>query len=446
MNFVQRILGQKWFVPSLFVIFFLIGLFLLVGRHLVRNSPSTARSFDQPIPVRTSTAEEIDLDRIIGANGIVQPIMLINLSPKVSPDILGEVVALHADIGDLVEKGEPLIEFDSGRAAAIYQTALAEKAEAALDLKIAQSALQQAQLANAEGLSLATLEKIRAAREQAEGALARANLDLDRVRTLFSEGLVAKQEVEGSEARLEEARFQLEQAKESYLQTRRDLENDETSKNLAVATATTALRKSEEKLQKAETDLKLSQLTAPVTGIVLERAVGLGELPRPGTVLATLGQIDAVLIEIKLAEEMLDDIYLGQEATVTLSAFPKEDFLGAVVKIKPATDPKTKSFLAYVKVANPSLRLRPGLSSFVRLKKQTQGVAVPSVSLLSPTQDVNKATFVVDAENVAQLRPVTVSEVAGGKSVVTDGLRPGDKVVTVSQYNLRSGDKIRIGD
>ena len=178
----------------------------------------------------------------------------------------------------------------------------------------------------------------------------------------------------------------------------------------------------------------------------MERQINPGETPPTNQTLLTVGQIDQIVIEAKIAEERVADIYLQQPATVTLSAFPNDAFAGEVVKIKPVTDPETRTFLVYVKVVNADLKLKPGLSSFVRIKRKHQGLAVPSIALIKPTGVQDSSVFVVGHDGRARLRKIKAGVVAEGMTEVVDGLAAGDRVVVVGQFHLQDGYQVRIGD
>ena len=73
-------------------------------------------------------------------------------------------------------------------------------------------------------------------------------------------------------------------------------------------------------------------------------------------------------------------------------------------------------------------------------------LAVPSVALINPTGLQESAVFVVGDDNRARFRKVKVGAIAEGMTGVLDGLKEGDRVVTVGQMDLRDGDQVRIGD
>jgi RND family efflux transporter MFP subunit len=196
----------------------------------------------------------------------------------------------------------------------------------------------------------------------------------------------------------------------------------------------------------ARKDLQHASVTSTVAGIVMDRWINVGETPKAQQALLTIGRLDQVLVATNIAEERVGELRLQQPATVTVTAFPNDVFEGQVVKIKPVTDPQTRTFLVYTRVANPSLKLKPGLTAFTRIKKAHQTLAVPSVALINPTGVQESSVFVLENGATARLRRVKVGVVAEGMTEILNGLAEGEQVVVVGQYSLRDNDQVLIGD
>jgi RND family efflux transporter MFP subunit len=250
--------------------------------------------------------------------------------------------------------------------------------------------------------------------EQALSDRQRATQNLQRIRAIYQQELLPRIELEKAQATLDAATTKYSDAKEKLVQARKNLQN------VAV--------------------------TSSVSAIVMERLVNDGETPRIQEPMFTLGRIDHVLVMATVAEEQVGKIYVGQPATVTVTAFPNDEFEGTIVKVKPVTDPKTRTFPVYTKVANPDLKLKPGLTAFTRIKMEHQTLAVPSVTLINPTGVRESSVFVLENGTIARLRKVKMGVVAEGMTQILDGLTEGEQVIVVGQYSLRDGDSVRIGD
>jgi len=211
---------------------------------------------------------------------------------------------------------------------------------------------------------------------------------------------------------------------------------------MALADAKIDLAKSTVSLQQAEIDLEHVKQMSPIDGIVLERLVNPNEFTKPGQVIMKLGVLNTVLMAAKITEEKMHSVQLGLPADVTFPAFPSEIFKGTITKIDPNIDPVTRSFTTYIKIENPDFRLKPGLSGFARIRRTAKDVlAVPSIAILNPSGE-QASVFVVDGTNHAKLTKVRPGIVVNAMTEISDGLKEGDKVVTVGQFYLKDNDKV----
>jgi RND family efflux transporter MFP subunit len=212
---------------------------------------------------------------------------------------------------------------------------------------------------------------------------------------------------------------------------------------MSLADAKIDLAKSTVSLKQAEIDLEHVKQTSPIDGIVLARFVNPNEFTKPAQVVLQLGVLNTVLMAAQITEEKMHSVQLGLPADTTFPAFPSEVFKGTVAKIDPNIDPVTRAFTVYIKIENPGFRLKPGLSGFARIRRTAKDVlAVPSIAVMNPSGEQSQV-FVVDGTNHAKLRNVRPGIVVDAMTEITDGLKEGEKVVTVGQFYLKDNDKVR---
>jgi membrane fusion protein, multidrug efflux system len=212
---------------------------------------------------------------------------------------------------------------------------------------------------------------------------------------------------------------------------------------MALADAKIDLAKSTISLTQAEIDLEHVKQLSPIDGIVLERLVNPNEFTKPGQVIMKLGVLNTVLMAAKITEEKMHSVQLGLPAEATFPAFPSEVFKGTIAKIDPNIDPVTRTFTTYIKIENSDFRLKPGLSGFARIRRTAKDVlAVPSVAIMNPSGE-QASVFVVDGTNHANLRNVRPGIVVDAMTEITDGLKEGEKIVTVGQFYLKDHDRVR---
>lgn len=211
---------------------------------------------------------------------------------------------------------------------------------------------------------------------------------------------------------------------------------------IALADARQDLAKAKLTYRQAEIDLENVKVTSPIDGIILERLVNPGEFTHRDQIVLKLGSLNTVLVAPKITEEKMHSIQLGMDAEATFPAFPGEVFHGKIVKIDPNIDPVTRTFIAYVEINNEDLRLKPGLSGFVRIRRSVKSVlAVPNIALMNPSGE-QPSVFVVNGNGQANLRKVRPGVVVNAMTEITSGLQEGEKVVTVGQLYLKENDKV----
>ena len=116
------------------------------------------------------------------------------------------------------------------------------------------------------------------------------------------------------------------------------------------------------------------------------------------------------------------------------------------MKIDPNIDPVTRTFTAYVEIANQDFRLKPGLSGFARIRRLAKNVlAIPSIAIMNPSGE-SASVFVVGSNNQAVLTKIRPGIVVDAMTEVRDGLKQGQKIVSVGQLYLKNNDKVRTTD
>jgi RND family efflux transporter MFP subunit len=212
---------------------------------------------------------------------------------------------------------------------------------------------------------------------------------------------------------------------------------------MSLADAKEALAKATLSLRQAELDLEHVKMAAPLDAIVLERLINPGENTHRDQTVMKLGSLNNVLLAAKIGEDKLHSVQLGLAAEASFPAFPSERFEGKVVKIDPNIDPVTRTFSTYIEIKNDDFRLKPGLSGFARIGRSAKNVlAVPSIAIMNPSGE-QASVFVVGSDQHATLRKIRPGIVVDAMTEVRDGLKEGEKVVTVGQLYLNNNDKVR---
>jgi RND family efflux transporter MFP subunit len=213
-------------------------------------------------------------------------------------------------------------------------------------------------------------------------------------------------------------------------------------------------------VRQAKLDLEFTELRTPVSGRIGDRRVSVGNLITGGTagntsLLATIESIDPIRFEFTLDEAS----YLryarsnkengnapdrGLTVPVKLKLIDEQSYSheGRLDFVDNAIDRSSSTIRARAVFANPSATFTPGMFARVEM-----AVAPPKNVMLVPdtaigTEQTGKFVLVVDAENVARPKQVTLGPLVDGLRVITDGLTRDDDVIINGLMRARPGVKV----
>ena len=280
------------------------------------------KSDDMPT-VTAELVEKRDIVHKVNASGTIQPEEEVQITSMVS----GWITNITVLEGDTVKPGQHLISIDKKQYQAAYNQALSQVRSSKANLKNIKS-------------------------------------QLDRTKTLFSQKLISKQELEQIEASYELASSQVEQARAALLSR--------------------------------EDELSKTKLVAPKYGIVTslskeEGEMALGGMFNPG-VLMTIADLSYMEVLVDVNENDVVTIDVGDTTEIEIDAFPDTLFYGLVSEIAHTAQnlnmggqQQVTNFKVKVKILNPPEKIRPGMSSTVNIISQTikNTISIPIQSLVS---------------------------------------------------------------
>lgn len=176
-------------------------------------------------------------------------------------------------------------------------------------------------------------------------------------------------------------------------------------------------------------------LTAPISGIVVERNATIGATVGSDANLFKIIDLSSVWIDANVFEKDLERVRRGQEVKVTVPAFPGSTFSGRVILISSVVDPNTRSVQVRTEVPNPEGRLKPDMFANVEIITDTHGTAI-SIPQVAVLDDGGKKIVFVATGNGYEKRAVTVGIQSNDRVEILDGLEAGDKVVVKGNYLL----------
>ncbi len=218
-----------------------------------------------------------------------------------------------------------------------------------------------------------------------------------------------QQAVKDATASLERARAQYNDAKRVLERTKSLYEkNLESQANYdAAVTAfesnSAALKQSEASLDRAKINLAYATIYAPISGVVIDRKVNVGQTVAASfsspTLYTIANDLQKMQVQTTIDESDIGRISVGQEASFTVDAYPEDRFTGTVsqIRLAPVTIQNVVNYTVVVDVDNHDLKLMPGMTANVRILvgSSTKVIRVPNMALrFQPPADLIDSTKV----------------------------------------------------
>jgi membrane fusion protein (multidrug efflux system) len=266
----------------------------------------------------------------------------------------------------------------------------------------------------------ASFEVARATIRQREADLSFAKTNLDRTRSLFDRQLLPRQSLDDAEARYQASQAQLDLAQAQ-------------------------LQQASSRREELRINLGNTTVVSPVTGFVAKRLVDAGAFVTQNVILLSVVDISTVRLVVNLVERDLSKVSVGAAGSVTVDAYPGEQFTGRVARVAPVLDPATRTAEMEIEISNAQARLKPGMYARVRLisANKENALVVPKSAVID--SQGRKGVYLVK-NGQAVLRYVTLGLEEPERIEVTDGLTDGDEVVSTGATSLRDGAKVLLAD
>lgn len=198
-------------------------------------------------------------------------------------------------------------------------------------------------------------------------------------------------------------------------------------------------------IQKLESTGKvITDLTfnSPVTGYITERNALPNMYVQPETKLYTVADLSSVWVSAQVFQSDLGRIKPGDPAAVTVDSYPGQVFNGRVRDILPQVDMNTRTARVRIALANPELKLKPGMYVNVALQIPLgRQLVVPASAVLHA--GMRQLVFLSGGEGVFQPREVQTSGQAGDKVIVTKGLKAGERIVISAGFLIDSESQLQ---
>ena len=304
------------------------------------------RKKEKTIEITIEKIQRRDITQIVSATGKIQPA----LEVKISAEVAGEIIEMPVIEGQAVKKGDLIVKIKPD----VYQ-AQVEQQQAALDASRAENLMRKAQLIKAEQ-------------------------DLVRQTNLFAKRIASDSEIKEAQANrdIAEATFQA---------------------------STFDIKRAEGQLSQINKELIKTNIYAPTDGAVSLLTSKLGErvvatAQFAGTEIMRVANLDDMEVRANVNENDVVTIHLEDPVKISIDAYPDRSFLGKVAHIASTatvtganTSEEVTNFEVKVKIVDPGVPLRPGMSATADIQTAyiKNVVAVPIQSVTVRTKDEGKS-------------------------------------------------------
>ena len=338
---------------------------------------------------------------LVNASGEIRPKEYVELQAEIS----GVITSLSVREGDFVSKGDVLLKIDptQNEAQTRVQEALLEAAGMDAANASAQIALQQANL----GREKANVRVAGAELLKASQGLELSTNNFIRKQDLFEQNLIArdlydaaKNEKVAAQSNLTSAEARLEQARASLVVAQVVLRQAANSH----AAALSRVEQNQASLAQARDSLSKTTIRSPLTGVITQLNVEVGERAVPGTLnnpaatIMGIADLSIIEAEIEVNETDIVAVKLNQPAIVNVDALPDNPLEGLVTEIgnsaiQKLNSQEAKDFKVAIRLSLPPSSLRPGLSCTADITTATRENV-----LTIPIQALVVREFSVDSE------------------------------------------------
>ena len=487
------------------------------------------------IPVQVATVKLGTIEQTVPVTGSIQALQDVQVSAKTS----ARVTAVNFREGDRVRAGQVLATQDStdlkanvlqdqaAIASARQQVSSAQQQVASAQQQVVQAydnyriqvsqadeavRKDQAVVAGAEQNYLKVKGGSRPQQKlqsQASVEQAQANVDnalttLNRNKSLYAQGAIARSELDTSQTTYnvnvqqlnnakaalsltlagnqpEDIAYALQQVNQQKATLASDIANRRqvAVRRSAIAAAQASVRQTQASVRGAEATVRQQQakllfdtqqinnviLRSPIDGIVAAREVEPGQVASPGTNLIRVVNLKTVYYEPTISEAAFAQAQVGNAVQVQADALTGKTYSGKVAAIYPAASASGRVFSMRVTISNPNNELRPGMfargSLVTKIARNVPLVPTTAIVPAASAQGFESNTssnasittsdaaapqqvIVLGSGNQAVVRRVQIGISTMTETQIKQGVSPGEQIVTVGQQGLKNGDKLAV--
>jgi len=335
---------------------------------------------------RLAKVEQGPIVAAVSTTGTLNAVTTVTVGSQLS----GQIRELNADFNTEVKAGDLLARLDQDQLRAKLGQAQADLAASQAQVTQQQAAAERAK-ADIES-ARAALANTRAGVQRAEVALKDAERDNKRRQELLGKGVATQADADKAQATLETARTNLTSARAQVDAAEAALSASQALARVAAAqveSAKATVAQREAALQQVRVDIERSEIRSPIDGVVVQRAVDVGQTVAASLQAPTLFTIaeDLRRMEVYASVDEADigRVRVGQDVTFTVTSYPADTFRGTVkqIRLAPQTVSNVVTYVVVIAADNQQRKLLPGMTATARIviDSRDSAVKVPNMAL-----------------------------------------------------------------
>lgn len=187
---------------------------------------------------------------------------------------------------------------------------------------------------------------------------------------------------------------------------------------------------------------KTLTVRSPVSGYIFQKPVFNGTRVAPGDKIFDIVDLSTVWVLADIYEYEIPFVKVGQNAKITLSYFPRKEFLAKVDFVYPSLSGQTRTAKVRFVIPNPDLLLKPQMFADVELDLDLgERLAMPETAVLDTGK--RQIVYVDTGDGFFSARQIRVGERGDGMVEVVSGLSAGEKVASSAVFLIDSEAKLR---
>jgi multidrug efflux pump subunit AcrA (membrane-fusion protein) len=353
-----------------------------------------------------------------------------NLKPEkeviVLPKTGGKVATVNVNVGDKVSVGQILFTLEITDYAPQLEQAQAGVSAASANLERTSDSGFEQQLLQAEQL----VGKLQIQYNTVKDSY-------DRTQTLYSAEAVSKKELDDAASQYDVIVIDLKNAQDNL--------NLLKSKSGPQATkaAAAAVEQAQAGVSAVQSQINNATITAPIAGVVSEKAVEVGQLASGQSGSVTIIDYSNLTAEINVPDKMLAHIQVGQSVQVNINALSDKKIVGVIDNISPNTSSKNNFYVVKVKIDNSNNEIKSGMFAKISLSAENK-----SNILMVPNETIkmeNGVNYLYTVDN-GEVKKISIQTGISNEKFteITGGIEGRVDIVTEGQNLLSDGEKVNL--